>query len=212
MNLLVTAGPTREPIDEVRFLSNHSTGRQGIAIAREASRRKGWEVTLVCGPTAVETPAGCQVVSVQTASQMHAAVLEAFPQCDALVMAAAVADYRPTHPVSGKIRKSPGPLTLELERTVDILAECGRMKTTQALVGFALEASELEQKARRKLQAKHLDLVVANTLSSFGTTDTSVLLLHADGTRQQFEKISKDKVSFLILNTIETLRGAVQKP
>ncbi len=212
MKLIVTAGPTREPIDEVRFLSNHSTGRQGLAIAEEATGRSGWEVTLICGPISLAPPVGIRLIEVQTAEEMHRAVQGAFPDCDCLVMAAAVADYRPAHPTRGKLKKTAGPRILQLERTVDILAECGRKKRNQILVGFALEFDELEANARQKLQQKNLDLVVANSLEAFASTHSNVLLLHTDGTQQEIPYTTKREIAVQILNAIETIRGALQNP
>src|SRR5207253_1383407 len=137
-SVLVTAGPTQEPVDAVRFVGNHSSGRMGFAVAAEAARR-GARVVLVAGPVSLEPPSGVEVVRVQTASEMSAVVGSRFRECDAVVMAAAVADFRPAAPRDDKIKKEGGPPRLDLEPTEDILAGLGKRKERQVLVGFAAE-------------------------------------------------------------------------
>jgi phosphopantothenoylcysteine decarboxylase/phosphopantothenate--cysteine ligase len=167
--LLVTAGPTHEPLDPVRFLGNRSTGRMGVAVAAEASAR-GAALTLVLGPDTVPPPAGVDVVRVETAQQMHDAVLERFAVSDAVVMAAAVADFRPKEVASAKLKKDEGLPELVLEPTPDIVSELGeRKRPGQIIVGFAAETGDPEDAGRAKLRRKHLDLVVANVVGTEGT-------------------------------------------
>ncbi len=168
--VLITAGPTYEDIDPVRYVGNRSSGRMGIALA-EAARRRGAAVTLVLGPTAVAVPAGLDVSRVRSAAEMHAAVMQALPGQDIVVMAAAVADYTPATPAAQKITKSDAPLTLTLTRTKDILADLGAARNGAArpiLVGFAAETADAVARGRRKLDAKRVDLVVANDVSQPG--------------------------------------------
>ena len=166
--ILVTAGPTHEPIDAVRFLGNRSSGKMGWAIAEEAQRR-GAAVTLVSGPTHLPDPPGVDVVRVETAEEMRDAVLARFDETDAVVKAAAVADFRPKEHVEGKIKKEGGTPDLHLEPTPDILRELGERKGDTVLVGFAAETEDLENAGRQKLREKHLDLIVVNQVGSPGT-------------------------------------------
>jgi phosphopantothenoylcysteine decarboxylase/phosphopantothenate--cysteine ligase len=166
--IVVTAGPTWEPIDAVRFLGNRSTGRMGFAVAREAFDR-GADVTLVVGPGTVEPPEGPRMVRVATAEEMRMSVLKAAEDADAVIMAAAVADFRPREAAPGKMKKEKGPPRLELVPTPDILAELGQMKGDRVLVGFAAETEDVETAGRTKLVAKGLDLLVANEVGREGT-------------------------------------------
>ncbi|HSL66933.1 MAG TPA: bifunctional phosphopantothenoylcysteine decarboxylase/phosphopantothenate--cysteine ligase CoaBC, partial [Actinomycetota bacterium] len=166
--IVVTAGPTWEPIDAVRFLGNRSTGRMGFAVAREAFGR-GAVVTLVVGPGTVEPPEGPRVVRVATSEEMRLAVLEAVEDADGVIMAAAVADFRPKQAAPGKLKKEEGPPRLELVPTPDILAELGQMEGDRVLVGFAAETEDVETAGRTKLVAKGLDLLVANEVGREGT-------------------------------------------
>ncbi len=166
--IVVTAGPTWEPIDPVRFVGNRSTGRMGFAVAREAFAR-GAEVTLVVGPGTVDPPEGPRLVRVATAEEMRMAVLEAADDADAVVMAAAVADFRPREAAPTKLKKEGGPPGLELAPTPDILAELGEVKGDRVLVGFAAETGDVEEAGRSKLVAKRLDLLVANEVGREGT-------------------------------------------
>jgi phosphopantothenoylcysteine decarboxylase / phosphopantothenate---cysteine ligase len=168
--VLITGGPTCEDIDPVRYVGNRSSGRMGVALA-EAARRRGAGVTLVLGPSAVAVPAGVDVVRVRSAAEMHAAVMQALPGQDVVVMAAAVADYTPQAPAPQKITKSDGPLTLTLIRTRDILADLGASRDGAAhpvLVGFAAETADAVARGRRKLDAKRVDLIVANDVTQPG--------------------------------------------
>jgi phosphopantothenoylcysteine decarboxylase/phosphopantothenate--cysteine ligase len=185
--VLVTAGPTYEDIDPVRYVGNRSSGRMGIAIAEAASRR-GARVTLVLGPTSVAVPDGLDAIRVRSAADMHAAVMKALPGHDAVVMAAAVADYTLERPADQKITKSDGPLTLTLTRTRDILADLGAQRAGAArpvLVGFAAETQDAVARGRRKLEAKQVDLVVANDVTQPGAgfehETNAVTLVSRDG-------------------------------
>jgi phosphopantothenoylcysteine decarboxylase/phosphopantothenate--cysteine ligase len=166
--ILVTAGPTHEPIDAVRFLGNRSSGRMGYAVAAEAAAR-GATVTLVRGPVALPDPPGVEVVRVETSEEMAAAVFDRFPSVDAVVMAAAVADFRPARPSAGKLKKEAGPPDLHLEPAPDILATLGKRRERQVLVGFAAETSDFVAEGRRKLEQKGADLLVVNEVGSPGT-------------------------------------------
>jgi phosphopantothenoylcysteine decarboxylase / phosphopantothenate---cysteine ligase len=166
--IVVTAGPTWEPVDAVRFLGNRSTGRMGFAVAREAFNR-GADVTLVVGPGTVEPPEGPRMVRVATAEEMRMSVLKAAEDADAVIMAAAVADFRPREAAPGKLKKEKGPPRLELVPTPDILAELGQMKGDRVLVGFAAETEDVETAGRTKLVSKGLNLLVANEVGREGT-------------------------------------------
>jgi phosphopantothenoylcysteine decarboxylase/phosphopantothenate--cysteine ligase len=183
--VLVTAGPTHEPIDPVRFIGNRSSGKMGIAIAREAAAR-GATVTLVLGPATIAPPPAMEVVRVQTADEMRSALVDRFVAADAVVMAAAVADFRPKAPNESKMKKEAGVPDLMLEPTPDILAELGeRRRPGQFLVGFAAETDDVEDAGREKLRSKHLDALVANAVgrdgTGFGSETNEATILVADG-------------------------------
>jgi phosphopantothenoylcysteine decarboxylase/phosphopantothenate--cysteine ligase len=166
--ILVTAGPTHEPIDAVRFIGNRSSGKMGFAVAAEAARR-GARVTLVAGPVALPDPPRVEVLHVETSAEMAAVVFEHYESVDAVVMAAAVSDFRPDRAAQGKVKKDAGSLELKLEQTVDILATLGKEKENQVLVGFAAETDNVVREGRRKLIEKNLDLLVANEVGRAGT-------------------------------------------
>jgi phosphopantothenoylcysteine decarboxylase/phosphopantothenate--cysteine ligase len=182
--IVVTAGPTWEPIDPVRFVGNRSTGRMGFAIAAEA-RRRGADVTLVVGPGTIAPPSGVRIVAVETAEEMRTAVRRYGPAADAVVMAAAVADFRPEHVEASKMKKDAGAPEVKLVPTTDILAELGADKGDRVLVGFAAETSDPLDAARAKLEAKHLDLVVVNEVgragTGFGSETNDAAIVAADG-------------------------------
>ena len=208
--VLVTAGPTEEPLDVMRFISNRSSGRMGFALA-EASRRRGAQVVLVHGPTHLEPPTGVRVERVRTTEEMAEAVHRHLDQASVVLMAAAVADFRPADVHSGKIKKQDGSPTLKLVPTRDILAEIARRRRPdQLVVGFAAEADHLLENARQKLQAKRLDLVVANDLTQEGAgaeVDTNIVtLLFPDGGEKPLEKLTKFEVANRILDEIVALR------
>lgn len=205
--VLVTAGPTRERIDDVRFLSNRSSGKMGYAVARAAAAR-GAEVTLVSGPCALPVPLGVRMVPVESAAQMLEAVFAEYPSADVVVKAAAVADYKPAAKLDGKLKKA-GDFPLELVRTVDILQELGRCKQGQILVGFAAEAADLEANARSKLARKNLDLIAANDITdsqiAFGSDQNALTLYFADGSAQQIEACPKDEAAHRLLDAVAAL-------
>ena len=187
VRVLVTAGPTREALDPVRFLGNRSSGKTGYAIAEEAARR-GADVTLVSGPTLLPEPFGVRTLHVMSAQQMRDATQGAYPEIDAVVATAAVSDFRPANPVPQKQKKDEASLTIELERTPDILAELGASKDGRLLVGFAAETEGVLEAAEGKLDSKNLDWVVANDVSveglGFGSDTNRVWLVSAQGAEE----------------------------
>ena len=200
-HVLVTAGGTREPIDPVRFLGNRSSGRQGRVLAAEAARR-GAGVTLV---TTVPGPplGGVEVVRVETAAEMEKAVLARASSADVVVLAAAVADFRPKEVADSKLRRDHGPPDLVLEPTPDIAAEVGRRRRPgQVLVGFAVETADLPRRAREKLVAKGLDLVVANPVSAFDAEHNQALIVSADGSTQQTPLVTKERLAATVLDVV----------
>ena len=208
--VLVTAGPTYEPVDAVRFLGNRSSGRMGFAVAEQA-RRRGAEVTLVAGPTHLPDPPGVRVVRVQTAAEMREAVLGAAEEADAVVKAAAVSDYRPGAPADRKLKKEEGPPDLRLEPTVDILGELGERGGERVLVGFAAETDDLETAGRRKLEEKGLDLVVVNEVGRPGTgfdAETNrAMILSAAGDDEPLREWTKRELSGAICDRLAKLLG-----
>jgi phosphopantothenoylcysteine decarboxylase/phosphopantothenate--cysteine ligase len=208
IQVLVTAGPTREPLDAVRFLSNYSSGKMGYALAEEAKKR-GARVTLISGPTKLEPPQGVNLISVQTAEEMFNAVKENFAVADVVIMAAAVADFRPRWVTSGKIKKESADLLLELERTPDILAYLGQHKSNQILVGFAAETEDLLVNAREKLARKNLDMIVANDLTEEGAgfdVDTNVAtILFPEGEAVELPRLTKKELAGVILDQVAKL-------
>lgn len=210
LKILVTAGPTREPIDPVRYITNRSSGKMGYAIAKMAKRR-GAEVILISGPTNLSPPTGknIKVHWVETAEQMREKVLESWSDCDVIIKAAAVVDFGVEKPSSSKIKKDRASMELKLKRNPDILAELGSKKGEKIIVGFAAETEDLIENALEKLKKKNLDMIVANDVSrkdaGFGTDTNAAILLCKDGTRQQTGLIKKDELANLILDKIKTL-------
>lgn len=203
--VLVTAGPTREALDPVRYLTNHSSGRMGYAIAKAASSR-GAEVTLVSGPTALPRPGYVEVVDVVSAQDMYAAVTDRADEMDIIIKAAAVADYRPANIADQKMKKSDDELSIPLERTKDILAGLGaRKRPGQFLCGFSMETEHLLENSQKKLVKKHLDLIAANNVKVEGAgfgVDTNVLtLISPDGVRK-LPLLSKDEAANALLDEI----------
>jgi phosphopantothenoylcysteine decarboxylase/phosphopantothenate--cysteine ligase len=203
--LVVTAGGTREPIDAVRFIANRSSGRQGHALAEVAAAR-GARVTLVTAST-LDAPHGVEMVRVSTAEEMAQAVLDRSPSADAVIMAAAVADFRPRHPLEAKLSKADGVPTLDLEPTPDILAGLGRTKPPgQVLVGFAAETADVGERARAKLAAKHLDVVVGNDVSApgagFDSDFNRAVIVEAGGDAVTVPLVDKRHLASLILDTV----------
>jgi phosphopantothenoylcysteine decarboxylase/phosphopantothenate--cysteine ligase len=214
-NVLVTAGPTYEDIDAVRYVGNRSSGRMGFAIADEA-RRRGARVTLVAGPTRLTAPAVDEVIRVRSAAEMHEAVMRSAAGADVVIMAAAVADYTPQQRTAGKIAKTEKPLTLTLERTKDILADLGAMRdalgaAAPVLVGFAAETSDVVERARAKRTRKNLDLIVANDVSrndrGFDAPANEVTLISRDD-EVTVPLQSKEGVAARILDRVENLLSA----
>ena len=203
MKILVTAGPTRERLDPVRFISNRSSGKMGYAIAC-AARDAGHEVTLVSGPVSLPAPEGVALVRVESAADMAQAVFDAFPRQDLVIMAAAVADYRPVEISEKKIKKQPGDFVLRLERTTDILAELGKRKCPgQILAGFAAESENLLENARKKLTEKNLDWIAANTVADgFGTDTNTVTLLGRNGQTSVIGPDGKARVAAKLIEII----------
>jgi phosphopantothenoylcysteine decarboxylase/phosphopantothenate--cysteine ligase len=209
--VLVSLGGTREPLDPVRYLGNRSSGRMGAAIVAEALRR-GAEVTAVVAATTVDPPAGAHLVRVETAQQLYDAVLAAADAQDVLIMAAAVADFRPKRVAEGKLKKDQGVPEVVLEPTPDTLAELGRRRRPdQVLVGFAAETGDHLAGARKKLESKHLDLVVLNHVegahSAFGADDADAYLVDAD-TIEELPRTSKAAIATHLLDRVETLHAA----
>ena len=209
--VLVSLGGTREPLDPVRYLGNRSSGRMGAAIVAEALRR-GAEVTAVAAATAVDPPAGARLVRVETAQQLYDAVLAEAGTQDVLIMAAAVADFRPKRVAEGKLKKDQGVPEVVLEPTPDTLAELGRRRRPdQVLVGFAAETGDHLAGARKKLESKHLDLVVLNHVegahSAFGADDADAYLVDAD-TVEELPRTSKAAIAARLLDRVEALRAA----
>ena len=204
MHFLITAGPTREYIDSVRFLSNASTGRMGFECAAAAVRR-GHTVTLVTGPTHLESPRKVRCVPVVSARQMHDACRAAFGHCDAVIMTAAVADYRPRRTQRTKRAKQGGPVTLELTANPDILASLGRAKQGQVLIGFALQDTAGRQRAREKLAKKNLDAIVLNTPAALGAKGSQVELLTAGGQWRELGPLSKRALATRLVRLAERL-------
>jgi len=210
LSVIVTAGPTQEPIDAVRYISNRSSGRMGYALAAAAARR-GAQVGLISGPTSLPDPPGLELVRVETTEQMRNEVARRFPKCDVLIAAAAVADFAAAKVIAGKMKKNSMPRAVELRSTPDILAECGgNKKRGQVLVGFAAETGDLIANARAKLESKHLDLIVANDVSrpgtGFGSERNAGYLLFADGTETELPEMAKAAFAELVIDAVSTIR------
>ena len=209
--VLVTAGPTHEDFDPVRFLTNRSSGKQGYALARVAWRR-GAEVTLVSGPSALAAPYGVNRIMVRSARDMLAAVRERFPETDVLLMAAAVSDYRPTQAEILKIKRCHEEMQFHLTQNADILKQMAPKKTRQIVVGFAAETHDLEAEARRKMREKHLDLIVANDVnrpdSGFQVDTNEVTIIPREGDPMPLPLLSKEEVAAKILEAVAGLLQA----
>jgi phosphopantothenoylcysteine decarboxylase/phosphopantothenate--cysteine ligase len=203
MNILVTAGPTHEYWDDVRFLGNASSGRMGIAVAAAAARR-GHRVTLLLGPTAERPPRGVRLLRVVSARDLQAAVRRAFPAADAVVMAAAVADYRPAARLRGKLRRAPGRLRLELVRNPDILAGLGRRKGHRLLIGFALQPGHGLREALGKLRRKNLDWCVLDHPEAIGKDRATVAILDRAGGCHAWQDLPKRRLGTLLCRLLES--------
>ncbi len=211
--VLVTAGPTRENLDPVRYLTNRSSGKMGYAVA-EAAARRGAHVVLVSGPTSLEAPAGVERIDVQSADEMHRAVLEKVADCSIAIFAAAVADYRPTESNGHKIKRNKESTTISLEPTPDILASVARNKGERFIVGFAAETEHVAENARQKLAAKNADMIVANDVTAEGAGfdhDTNIVTLFArDGRDLALPRMSKSEVAQRILDEVVRLRSTLR--
>jgi phosphopantothenoylcysteine decarboxylase/phosphopantothenate--cysteine ligase len=212
LRVLVTAGGTREPIDSVRYVGNRSSGRMGYALARDAARR-GAEVTVIAANVSLEPPPGVRVVSVGTAAELAAACRREFPDCDVLLMSAAVADFRPAGPVDRKLGKEDGVPEIELERTEDVLSALAELRREdQTLVGFAAEHGEgAVERGRGKLERKRLDAVVVNDIAGAGigfeSDDNEVTILTADGAERHVPRARKERIAQAVIDEVERLRA-----
>ena len=209
--LLITAGPTREELDPVRYLTNRSSGKMGYALA-EAALRRGAQVILVSGPVALEPPEHVEFLPVRSAEEMRQAVLQRLPQATAVLMTAAVADYRPAKPAAQKIKRGTAALTVEFEPTPDILAEVAGEKGARLIVGFAAETNGLEESARGKLLRKNADLIVGNDVTRQGAgfdVDTNIAtLFRRDGSQVDLPQMSKRELASRILDEVTAWRSA----
>ena len=205
-HILVTAGPTIEPLDPFRYITNHSSGKMGYAIAERAAKRGG-EVILVSGPVQIPAPKGVKVISVKTANEMYEAVHEHFNWADAVIKAAAVSDYRPKTESHEKIKKSDDSMTLELVKNPDILQSLGERKEHQVLVGFAAETHNMIEYARKKITGKHLDFIVANNIAQEGAgfkSDTNIAtIIEANGQMTEYHQMSKLDLGNAILDKVK---------
>ncbi len=212
--ILITAGPTREKIDPVRFFTNRSTGKMGYAIA-EAANKMGAEVTLISGPTTLPVPPNVRMIPVESAEEMFIQVMNFYKQSDIVIKSAAVADYRPKQVFEGKMKKNSGDLILELERTTDILKTIGEQKEHQFLVGFAAETDNLDEYAKRKLSSKNLDMIVANNVTTtgagFGTDTNLVTIFKKDGTHKELPMMTKLDVAKSVLREVKQMLDGEKK-
>jgi phosphopantothenoylcysteine decarboxylase/phosphopantothenate--cysteine ligase len=208
--VLITAGPTQEPIDPVRYISNRSSGKMGYALA-DAATHRGARVILISGPVALEPPAGAEVVNIRTAQEMRDAVFAHLEPATIIIKCAAVADFRPTSEAKQKIKKTSARLALELDPTPDILAELGRKRGDRLLIGFAAETENLQEEARRKLQSKNCDMVVANLVgqsdTGFESDENEVVLALRSGEFIQIPRMPKRELAEEILNQAVELRN-----
>ena len=202
MRILITAGPTREYVDDVRFLSNASSGRMGYAIAA-AALAAGHAVELVTGPVELTPPPGCSVHRIETTDQLRETCLRIFPSCDGVIATAAVCDYRPLQRVSGKITKTGQPIVLELVETSDVLAELGAAREHRWVVGFALESQDPRNNAMRKLRMKHCNCIVLNNTSAIGSPNNHVEVLSPDADTMAEFQGSKEQVATSLLELIQ---------
>lgn len=209
MKITVTAGPTVEDIDPVRYITNRSSGKMGYSIAKRAIMR-GAEVTLISGPTSLDRPRGVyKFVQTSSAESLYNAVNDNFEDCDALIQSAAVADYKPKNYSKKKVKKKDGDLSIELARTKDVAKEMGKIKADKVLVGFAAETNDLLQNAQRKIESKNLDFIVANDLTKEGAgfnTDTNIVkIIDAYGNMEDYPKMSKEDVADIILDKVKAI-------
>jgi phosphopantothenoylcysteine decarboxylase/phosphopantothenate--cysteine ligase len=203
MRILITAGPTREPIDAVRYIGNRSSGQMGAALA-QASIDADHATTLILGPVHIAMPSAAHRIDIETAAQMQTAVMEQFPAHDLLIMAAAVADYRPKSVSSGKLPRE-GSLTIECEPTEDIVATAALQKRAdQRVIGFSLESTGGVERAREKLDRKRLDLIVYNPVETMHSPNISAVLLYADGRSESLPPMSKCEFASALISRAQT--------
>jgi phosphopantothenoylcysteine decarboxylase/phosphopantothenate--cysteine ligase len=205
VKFVVTAGPTREPLDPVRFISNRSSGRMGYALAA-AAREEGHEVTLISGPVCLTSPRAVQFVAIRTSEEMHRAVVETVRGCDVLVMCAAVADYQPAEFIAQKMPKQRRPFSIKLIPTIDILASVASARRDFFVVGFAAETDDLEQRAREKLRTKNCDMIVANDVSrpdvGMETEENEVIILTREGAAERIARAKKEVLAGELIKKI----------
>ena len=202
MRILITAGPTREYIDDVRFLSNASSGKMGYGLA-QAAIDAGHEVVLVTGPVEISPPDGCEVVRIETTAELQAKCMELFPACDGVIAAAAVCDYQPKVRIKGKITKTGQPVSFDLIETADVLAELGSVKQHRWVMGFALESQDPRNNAIRKLKMKNCDCIVLNDTSAISSETNLVEVITPDGQVVSTYEGSKLDVARKLINWIE---------
>jgi len=214
-NVLITAGPTCEDLDPVRYITNRSSGKMGYAVA-EAAARRGAKVMLISGPVILETPTSVERTVVRSAAEMHRAVLDRVADASIAIFSAAVADYRPSQTHAEKMKKGDAPLTIRLEPTTDILADVASKKGDKIVVGFAAETERVAENARKKLSAKNADLIVANDVTAEGAGfdhDTNVVTLFSrDGRDLALPKLDKSEIAERILDEVVRLRGILRTP
>lgn len=203
MKILITAGPTREYIDDVRFLSNASSGRMGYSLA-QAAIASGHQVELVTGPVEMAPPEGCSVHRIETTDQLRETCLRLFPECDGVIATAAVCDYRPKERVTGKMTKTGHPIVLELVETSDVLAELGSRKDHRWIVGFALESQDPRNNAMRKLRMKNCNCIVLNDTSAIGSMTNLVEVLSPEAETIALFRGSKQEVAERLIGLIES--------
>ncbi|MDI6733643.1 MAG: phosphopantothenoylcysteine decarboxylase [Planctomycetota bacterium] len=208
MRILITAGPTYEYIDRIRYLSNGSSGKMGYALAGIA-QQKGDKVILVSGPTSLTPPRGVKFIRVVSAHQMYRVVRRHYPGVDAVIMAAAVSDFTPSRYFTGKIKRAGREITLKLAPTVDILKELGRRKGKHCLIGFALEVSNGRKNALKKLYHKNLDYVVLNSPTAMGNDNSTVEIYNKNGLVRRMENTSKKQISRFIIDLLTRKRRSI---
>jgi phosphopantothenoylcysteine decarboxylase / phosphopantothenate---cysteine ligase len=208
LNILITAGPTHEAIDPVRFITNRSTGHMGYAIARKA-RHAGHKVTLISGPVHLKPPPRVKTIYIRTAKEMFQQTKKHIKSKDCLIMAAAVSDFRPAARLTNKMKKSCGPVAVQLEENPDILAWAGKHKGKLIIAGFCMETDNLLQRAREKHKSKNTDFMIANRITKssapFGACLTNVVMLDTDNKALRVDNVSKDRVAGILLDKIEKL-------
>jgi phosphopantothenoylcysteine decarboxylase/phosphopantothenate--cysteine ligase len=208
VRFVITAGPTREPIDPVRYLSNRSSGKMGYAIA-EAAIEAGHDVVLISGPVSLDPPHGVQLISISTADEMHDAVHRHILECDVLVMCAAIADYKPAKASARKIKKSEKHWSLDLVPTRDILASFSKRDRPFLIVGFAAETNDVEENAKKKLRAKNCDIIVANDLSDpncgMESDENEVIIFFENGAPKKISRAPKKNIARELVNIFENV-------